>query len=173
MKSLRFVNLGRLGVRRDIGYQIRIRPMRRTSTFINLDTRLPIKPKEAMTSVLRSWVSRQNQGTPPRSFRESTRKGQLKGKVTAGEIPFHPEGRTTHTSRYSHLRHSAFGPGYTSKMDLRTTLIDPFEIEVEYAVLTCLIWRIVIYQRITGVADLNWAVHTFSRPGARKTPPSP
>lgn len=32
---------------------------------------------DAMTSVLRSWVSRQIQGTPPRTFRETTRKGLL------------------------------------------------------------------------------------------------
>jgi hypothetical protein len=55
--------------------------------------------EEAMTSVLRSWVSRQIQGTPPRVFRESTGRGQLTGTVTAESIPFDAQGRMNHTLR--------------------------------------------------------------------------
>ena len=46
-----------------------------------------------MTEVLGSWVLRQIQGNPPTTFRESTRKGQLCGTVTAEAIPFDAEGK--------------------------------------------------------------------------------
>ncbi len=109
-----------------------------------------------MTTVLRNWVSQQIQGTPPRTFRESTRKGQLTGAVTAESIPFDAEGRINRTLRYAHLPHSSFGPGCAFKMDLQTTLSAPFEIEVEYADPTCVIQRLLIYQQISDLANFNW-----------------
>lgn len=128
---------------------------------------------DAMTSVLRSWVSRQIRGTPLRTFRESTRLGQLNGTVTAEDIPFDADGRITHTSRYSHLPHSSFGFGWSSNLDLQTSLIAPFEIEAEYVDPTCVIQRILIYQRIPDSAEVNWAVHTILDPTAMNLPPRP
>ncbi len=129
--------------------------------------------QDAMTSVMKIWVSRQIQGTPPRTFRESTRLGHLTGTVTAEEVPFDADGRITHTSRYSHLPHSSFGHGSSSKMDLWTSLIAPFEIEVEYVDPTCVIQRILIYHQISGSAEVNWAVQTILDPTAMKSPPRP
>ena len=126
-----------------------------------------------MTTVLRNWVSQQIQGTPPRTFRESTRKGQLTGAVTAESIPFDAEGRINRTLRYAHLPHSSFGPGCAFKMDLQTSLSAPFEIEVEYADPTCVIQRLLIYQQISDLANFNWAVHTILDPTAMKSPPHP
>jgi hypothetical protein len=125
-----------------------------------------------MTSVLRSWVSRQIQGNPPKAFRETTQLGNLIGTVTAEEISFDTDGRITHTPRYSHLPHSSFGFGWSSKLDLETSLIAPFEIKVEYIDPTCVIGRILIYHRIPDSSEVNWAVHTILDPAAMKSPPS-
>ncbi|MBC8353805.1 MAG: hypothetical protein H8E66_17535 [Planctomycetes bacterium] len=129
--------------------------------------------QDAMTSVLISWVSRQIQGTPPRTFRESARTGQLNGAVTAEAIPFDAEGRINHTLRYSHMPYSSFGGGCASKMDLQTSLIAPFEIEVEYVDPTCVIQRILIYRQIHDSVDFNLELHTILDPTAVKSPPQP
>lgn len=126
---------------------------------------------DAMTSVLRSWASQQLQGTPPKTFRESTRTGQLTGTVTAEEIPFDDQGRINRTPRYSHVPLSAFGNGWMSKIDLQTSVIAPFEIEVEYVDPTCVIQRILIYHQVPDSDNVNWAVHTIIDTGAMKSPP--
>lgn len=127
--------------------------------------------QDAMTSVLRCWVSRQLQGTPPKTFGESTPSGQLSGTVTAEAIPFDAEGRITCTSRYAHLPISAFGNGWMARLDLHTSLIAPFEIMVEYVDPICVIRRIFVYQRLDG-EDVNWAVNTILDPTAMQSPPS-
>jgi hypothetical protein len=128
----------------------------------------------AITSVLRSWVSRQIRGTPPRTFRESTQRGKLTGTVTAEAIPLDAEGGLNRTSRYSHLPYSSRRGGQTFiKMDLQTSLVDPFEIEVEYVDPIGVIQRILIYQRISDWDKFNWSVHTILDPTAMKSPPQP
>ena len=121
---------------------------------------------DAMTEVLSNWVTRQIQGTPPRRFRESTGKGQLTGTVTAEGIPIDAEGRINRTLRYAHVPQSSFGNGWASKMDLQTSLIDPFEIEVEYVDPTCVIQRLLIYQRITDWDKFNWSGFSILDPTA-------
>ena len=127
--------------------------------------------EEAMTSVLRRWITGQIAGTPPKSFRETTSTGQLTGTVTAEAIPFDPEGRITQTARYSHVPISAFGPGWSSKLNLQTTLVAPFEIEVMYNDPICVIERIFTYCRIENSGELDWAVHTIRVPTAMKARP--
>lgn len=114
--------------------------------------------EDAITSVLRTWVARQIQGTPPRTFRESTRQGQLTGTITAEAID--------RSSRYGHLPRFAFGPGCATKLDLQTSLVDPFEVQVEYVDPTCVIRRILIYQRYPN-SDFNWSVDTLVDPGMK------
>lgn len=126
---------------------------------------------EAMTSLLRGWVSQKIQGTPPKNFGESISKGELRGTVTAEEIPFDPEGRINRTTRYSHLPISSFGHGWSSNLSLQTSLISPFEIEVEYVDPTCHIQRIFVYQQIPDCDDVNWAVDTILDPTAMRPPP--
>jgi len=128
---------------------------------------------DAMTSVVRSWVSRQISGTSSKTFLEATRLGQLVGKVTAENIPFDADGRITHTSRYSHLPLSLFGCGWSSNLNLQTKLIAPFEIVVEYVDPTCVIQRMLIYHRNPGSAEVNWSVHTILDPAAMDLPPRP
>lgn len=126
---------------------------------------------DAMTSVLRNWVSGQIQGTPPQTFREVTRQGQLTGTVTAEAIPFDAEGRLDHTSRYARLPRSAFGDGSALKLDMQTSLIAPFEIDVQYVDPKCVIRCLLIYQPISDLAECNWAVHSILNPTAMKSPP--
>lgn len=116
---------------------------------------------EATTSILRSWVSRQIDGVSSRVFVESTSKGILRGKVTAESIPFDSEGRINHTLRYSQLPMSAFGFGWASRLDLQTSLIPPFEVEVEYVDPTFLVNRILVYQRILDSSEVDWSVHSI------------
>jgi hypothetical protein len=129
--------------------------------------------KDAMTSVLRNWVSQQIQGTRSRTFRESTATGELTGTVTTESLPFDTQGRINLTLRYPRLLHSAVGPSCAFKMDLQTSFVDPFEIEVEYVDPSCVIRRTLIYQQILDSAKFNWAVHTILEPAAMKSPPPP
>ena len=128
---------------------------------------------DAMTSILRDWVSRQIQGNPPGSFSEATTRGTLRATVTAEAIGLEPEGGLRHTMRYAHLPASSFGHGWTSWLDLQTGLIDPFEIEVEYDDPDCVIRRILVYQQIPDDAKFNWAVHAIVDPAAMKSPSPP
>ena len=125
---------------------------------------------DAMTSILRSWVSRQIQGTPPSIFEQTTLNWKLRGTVTAENIPFDPQGRINHTLRYAHLPMSAFGNGWSSTLDLETSLISPFEIQVEYVDPTCVIKRILIYERIADSVYVNWGVQTIVDTAAVKLP---
>lgn len=125
--------------------------------------------EDAITSIMRDWALRQIQGTPPRTFRESTRSGHLTGAVIAESIPVAADGRIQH--RYTHLPLSSFGPGCALKNDVQTSLVDPFEIEVEYADPTCVIQRTLIYQRISNWVDFNWSVTTILDPAVTKSPP--
>jgi hypothetical protein len=129
--------------------------------------------ENAMTSVLRNWVSQQIQGTRSRTFRESTATGELTGTVTTESLPFDTQGRINLTLRYPRLLHSAVGPSCAFKMDLQTSFVDPFEIEVEYVDPSCVIRRTLIYQQILDSAKFNWAVHTILEPAAMKSPPPP
>ena len=129
--------------------------------------------QDAMTSILRTWVSQRLRGTPPKHFREATQTGQLTATVTAEGIPFDTDGRMTHTLRYAHVPPSALGHGWASKMDLQTSLVAPFEINVEYVDPTCAVRRILVFQQITDSDELNWAVHTILDPAAVKLPPWP
>ena len=116
--------------------------------------------REAMTDVLRNWVTRRIAGDPPKTFEEPTATGRLRYTVTAEALPFDPEGRITHTPRYRHLPYSAFGPGWSSNLNLQTSLVAPFEIEAEYTDPTCAIARVFIYQPIQPIRDIDWSVHT-------------
>ena len=115
----------------------------------------------AISAVIQKWVTRQIAGRPAKEFHESTHTGQLTGKVTAEAIPFDPDGRINHTPRYAHLPFSALGFGCSSKLSLQTTLIAPFEIEVEYVDPTCTLQRILIYNPIPDCPDADWAIHTI------------
>jgi hypothetical protein len=118
--------------------------------------------RSAITDLFRNWVLRQIPGTSPRTFQETTSTGKLTGRVTAEAIPFEdPEGRITHIARYAHLPLSAFGSGWGSKLDLQTSLIAPFEIEVEYTDPTCTLQRILVYHPVPESEAVNWAVHTI------------
>jgi hypothetical protein len=129
--------------------------------------------EDAITSVLREWVLRQIQGTPAQTFRESTRRGTLRGTVTAESIPCDAQGRLDHTFEIPGVPHPAFGPGCAFKKDLQTSLIAPFEIDVEYADPTCVIRRLFIYQQISDSENFNWAVVTILDPDAVKSPRQP
>jgi hypothetical protein len=129
--------------------------------------------EDAITSVLREWVLRQIQGTPAQTFRGSTRRGTLRSTVTAESIPCDAQGRLDHTFEIPCVPHPAFGPGCAFKKDLQTSLIAPFEIDVEYADPTCVIRRIFIYQQISDSENFNWAVVTVLDPDAVKSPRQP
>ena len=124
---------------------------------------------DAMTAVLRRWTLRQIEGAPPKTFRQSTRAGHLRGTVTAEAIPFDAEGRIDRTPRYAHVPMSAFGFGWGSKLNLQTSLTAPFEVEVAYEDSTCIIERIFVYQQIHDSDEINWAVHTIVDPKAMRT----
>lgn len=123
---------------------------------------------DAMTNVLKAWVLRRIPGTPPKIFREATRRGQLTGTVTAEGLEVDAEGRLTCTPRYAHLPRSAFGPGCASWLNLETSLVVPFEIDVEYADAECVIRRILIFDRITDSASFNWSVSSIVDPDAMR-----
>jgi hypothetical protein len=129
--------------------------------------------KEAISTVIQQWVTRQISGCPSKTLQESTRTGQLTGTVTAESIPFDLEGRINHTLRYAHLPFSAYGYGCSTKLNLQSTLIAPFEIEVEYVDPTCTLQRILIYHPIHDCPDVDWAIHTITDVSAMKSPPEP
>lgn len=129
--------------------------------------------RDAMTCVLRGRASRRIQGDPPRIFREATTTGKLTGVVTAEAISLDEETPIHQSSRYSHVPQSAFGHGWSSWIDLQTSLTAPFEIEVEYTDPTCVIGRILIYEEIRDSDETNWFVHTILDPTAMKPRPSP
>jgi hypothetical protein len=126
--------------------------------------------EDAISSVLREWGLRKIQGTPAKTFRESTRSGTLRGTVTAESIPCDAQGRLDHRFEIPDVPHPAFGPGCAFQKDLQTSLIAPFEIDVEYADATCVIRRIFIFQQITDSANFNWTVVTVVDPDALKLP---
>jgi hypothetical protein len=115
----------------------------------------------AISTVIQQWVTRNIAGSTAKVFQESTRTGQLTAKVTAEAILFDPEGRINHTPRYAHLQFSALGFRCSSKLSLQTTLIAPFEIEVEYVDPACTLHRILIYNPIPDCPDADWAIHTI------------
>ncbi len=124
---------------------------------------------DAITQVIQQWVTRQISGDAARTFHELTRTGQLTARVTAEAIPLNPEGRINQTPRYAHLPFSAFGNGCSSKLNLQTTLVPPFEIEVEYVDPTCTLTRILIYSPIHNCPDVDWSIHTILDLSAMKT----
>ncbi|WP_158265361.1 HEAT repeat domain-containing protein [Blastopirellula marina] len=123
---------------------------------------------DAMTTILRDWVVRQIQGTPPKQFEEATRSGKLTGQVNAEGIPFDPEGRIQQTERYSHVPLAKLGNGWMSMLDLQTSLNAPFEIEVAYVDPSCRIERILVFQHLEDGGDVNWAGHTILDPSVMK-----
>jgi hypothetical protein len=126
--------------------------------------------QDAMTSVLRRWVTRQIAGAPAKGFEEIRPSGRVRGVVTAEAIPFDPEGRINRVPRYAHVPMSAFGFGWSSQLGLQTTLTPPFEIEVEYVGPSCTVERIFVYHRIEGSDSCDWAVDTIVDTGAMKRP---
>ena len=128
---------------------------------------------DAISTVIQQWVTGQISGNPAKTFQEATRTGQLTATVTAEAIPFHPEGRITHTPRYAHLPFAALGFGRSSNLKLQTALVAPFEIEVEYVDPTCKIQRILIYHPILDCPDVDWGIHTIIDVSAMKSPPKP
>jgi hypothetical protein len=122
--------------------------------------------REAMSDILRTWVTRRITGNPPKTLDEPTSTGRLRYTVTAEAIPFDPEGRINRTDRYRHIPLSAFGPGWSSNLNLQTTLVAPFEIAAEFTDPTCTISRVFIYHPITPIRDIDWAVHTVLDPTA-------
>lgn len=124
---------------------------------------------DAISAAIQQWVTRQISGSLAKTFQESTRTGQLTAKVTAEAIPFDPEGRINHTPRYAHLPFSALGFGCSSRLSLQTTLVAPFEIEVEYVDPTCTLQRILIYDPILNCPDADWAIHTIVDISAMKS----
>ena len=127
----------------------------------------------AITTVMQQWVTRQISGDPAKQFQESTGTGRLTARVTAEAIPFDPEGRLTQTHRYAHLPSAALGFGRASQLGLQTTLVAPFEIEVEYVDPTCNIQRILIYHPIPDCPHVDWAIHTIIDVARMKAPPQP
>ncbi len=125
---------------------------------------------DAISTVIQQWVTRKISGSPASTFMELTRAGQLTATVTAEAIPFDAEGRLNLTSRYAHLPFSAWGFGRSSKLNLQTSLIAPFEIEVEYVDPTCNLQRILIYNPIHNCRDVDWSIHTIIDVSAFKSP---
>jgi hypothetical protein len=122
-----------------------------------------------MTSVLRRWVTRQITGVPAKEFEEVGPSGRVRGLVTAEAIPFDREGRINLVPRYAHVPLPAFGSGWSSTLNLQTTLTPPFEIEVEYVGPGCTVQRIFIYYRIEESASCDWAVSTIVDTSAMKS----
>jgi hypothetical protein len=58
-------------------------------------------------------------------------------------------------------------------MDLRTSLIAPFEIEVEYVDPTCVIQRILIYRQSPDSSEFDLDMRTILDPTVMKPPPRP
>lgn len=125
--------------------------------------------KVAMTDVLRHWVTRQIAGTPPKTFHETTSTGQVRGTVTAEAIPCDADGTYLRTPRYQHVPVLAFGPGCASKINLQTSLVPPFEIEVEYSDPNCVIHRIFIFRPNDLSDSFDWDIDTILDPSAMKS----
>lgn len=117
--------------------------------------------ESAITEILWRWVVRQMPATPPFRFEEQAGQGQLQGQVTAEAIPFDEQGRIIHTTRYAHLPISAFGNGCSTKLDLQTAAVAPFEVAVEYAHPTCTLQRLFVFCHHPHDDDINWSIHTI------------
>jgi hypothetical protein len=123
--------------------------------------------EDAISEILRGWVIRKIHGSPLRNFEEATLLGQLAGRVVVVEgIPFDKQGIITKTARYSRLPSSAFGFGWSTHMDLQTSLVSPFEIDVKYVDPNCMLRRVFIYQHGPLTSETNWSVHTILDPTA-------
>lgn len=126
--------------------------------------------EDAISTLLKRWVTRQIAGTSAKEFEEIRPSGRVRGVVTAEAIPFDPEGRINRVPRYSHVPLSAFGPGCASKLNLQTTLTPPFEIEVEYVGPSCTLRRIFIYNRIEDSESFDWSIDTIVDASAMQQP---
>lgn len=115
----------------------------------------------AISDLLRRWVIRHLQGASPRLFDETTPTGRLEGRVTAEAIPFDEQGRLFHTARYRHLTPSECGYGLSTKMDLVTPLVTPFEVEVVSDDPHCRLGRTFVFQELPDDDETNWAIHTI------------
>jgi hypothetical protein len=122
--------------------------------------------ESAITELLWRWVVRQISGTSSPVFEERFSQGRLQGRITAEGIPFDDQGRILHTPRYAHLPLSVLGNGCSTKLDLRTNLVAPFEVAVEYSHPACVIQRMFVFCRIPDADDVNWSIHTILDPSA-------
>lgn len=122
--------------------------------------------ESAITELLWRWVVRQIPGTPSPTFEEQISQGRLQGRITAEGIPFDDQGRILHTPRYAHLPLSALGNGCSTKLDLPTSLVAPFEVAVEYSHPACVIQRMFVFHRIPDADDVIWSIHTILDPSA-------
>lgn len=119
---------------------------------------------EAITDFLRRWVLDHISGDPPRTFTTTTTTGKLTGRVVLEGLPVDQEGRVIMTPRYAALPREAWSHGWSSRLDLRTTLTSAFEIDVRYDDPACVLRRRFVLHELKDGDVVRWAVHTILDP---------